>query len=89
MRDAPNVFALKKGSCGLRAIEIVYFALRPQVPWAYASRGLTLALLRRFDEANDDFNRAIALQPGFVPAHLKLVRFQRLDMNYFPGSLGA
>jgi tetratricopeptide (TPR) repeat protein len=45
-------------------------ALRPDVPWGYSARGLALTMLRRFDEAAADFDRAIALDGECIPARL-------------------
>lgn len=45
-------------------------ALRPDAPWGYSARGMTLGLLRRFDEARRDLDVAIKLNPDFRPAWL-------------------
>jgi tetratricopeptide (TPR) repeat protein len=45
-------------------------ALRPDSPWGYSARGLALALLRRFPEAEADLDRAVKLPGDFRPARL-------------------
>jgi len=45
-------------------------ALRPETPWGPSARGLALALLSRFDEAERELERTIAQHPGFLPARL-------------------
>src|SRR5262249_43602567 len=42
--------------------------LRPHSPWGYSARGLALGLLKRYDAALQDLNRAIGL--GSRPAQL-------------------
>jgi tetratricopeptide (TPR) repeat protein len=45
-------------------------ALRPDVPWAYATRGLLHGLADQFDEAHVDLTKALSLDPTFRPARL-------------------
>lgn len=45
-------------------------ALRPDSPWGYSTRGLALGLLKRFPEAVQDLNKALALDRDFRPAKL-------------------
>ena len=45
-------------------------ALRPQAPWGYSARGLALAMLRRFDEAEREIDRALQLDPANLQARI-------------------
>jgi tetratricopeptide (TPR) repeat protein/tRNA A-37 threonylcarbamoyl transferase component Bud32 len=45
-------------------------ALRPKSPWGYVARGLLLANLKRYSEAEADFAQALALDPDQVAARL-------------------
>jgi tRNA A-37 threonylcarbamoyl transferase component Bud32/predicted Zn-dependent protease len=45
-------------------------ALKPKSPWAYTVRGLALAQLKRFVEAEADFSEALALAPDQLAARL-------------------
>jgi tRNA A-37 threonylcarbamoyl transferase component Bud32/predicted Zn-dependent protease len=57
--DAEGVEAL--GAC---------IVLKRDSPWAYTVRGLALARLKRFAEAEADFSQALALAPDQLPARL-------------------
>jgi tetratricopeptide (TPR) repeat protein/tRNA A-37 threonylcarbamoyl transferase component Bud32 len=61
--------ALGRGPEAVEALDAC-IALRPQSPWGYSTRGLALGLLRRFDEANQDLERALQLDPSCLPARL-------------------
>lgn len=54
------------------AVEVLgtCIALRPDAPWGYSARGMTLGLLGRFDEAHRDLDRALQIDPDFRPAML-------------------
>jgi tetratricopeptide (TPR) repeat protein/tRNA A-37 threonylcarbamoyl transferase component Bud32 len=57
---------------GTEAVEALgtCVALRPDRPWAYSARGLTLGLIGRFPEGEADLEKALTLEPGFRPALL-------------------
>lgn len=57
---------------GPESIEVLSgcIAMRPDSPWAYATRGLASAIDGRYDAALGDLNRAIELDANFQPARL-------------------
>jgi tetratricopeptide (TPR) repeat protein len=54
-------------------------ALRPDCPWGYSTRGLALALSRRFQDAENDLRQALHLRPNFRPARLNIGLARWLD----------
>jgi tetratricopeptide (TPR) repeat protein/tRNA A-37 threonylcarbamoyl transferase component Bud32 len=57
---------------------------RPDVPWAHSVRGLTLALLKRYPEAESGLKQALGRHPDFVPARLNLGAVYWLQREYEP-----
>jgi tetratricopeptide (TPR) repeat protein len=45
-------------------------ALRPDTPWAYSVRGLALGLQEQFTQSRADLDKALQLDPRFLPARL-------------------
>jgi tetratricopeptide (TPR) repeat protein/tRNA A-37 threonylcarbamoyl transferase component Bud32 len=61
--------SLGQGSEAVEALN-TFVALRPNAPWGYSARGLALGLTRRFEAGEADLDRALALEPDFLPALL-------------------
>jgi tetratricopeptide (TPR) repeat protein/tRNA A-37 threonylcarbamoyl transferase component Bud32 len=57
---------------GTEAVEALgtCVALRPDRPWAYSARGLTLGLIKRFPEGEADLEKTLELEKDFRPALL-------------------
>ena len=80
----------QRGRCFLalgqdeRAVEALSgcVTLRPTAPWAYSTRGLALALGKRFPEAERDLAQALELLPDFRPARLNLGAVYWLKKDY-------
>src|SRR5207244_25255 len=53
---------LRKEDLALNALD-TGVAVQPNSPWGYAYRGQVRALLRRYDKAREDLNRAMELAP--------------------------
>jgi tetratricopeptide (TPR) repeat protein/tRNA A-37 threonylcarbamoyl transferase component Bud32 len=80
LRGEPGNFwyHLQLGRCylsldqGAEALEALgtCVALRPDRPWGYSARGLTLGLVRRYAEGEADLDRALEIDPEFRPARL-------------------
>ena len=45
-------------------------ALKPKSPWAYSTRGIALAAQKRFQDAENELDRAVRLDPEFRVARL-------------------
>src|SRR5262249_58999141 len=56
--------------------------LRPDAPWGYSARGLGLALLKRFPEAERELKEAVRRWPDFSPARLNLGVARWLQKDY-------
>jgi Flp pilus assembly protein TadD len=72
--------ALRNDLGDLRGAESHYRAalrLRPGHALAHTNLGSVLAITGRFDEAADEFNRALEIDPGLGPARLYLARAQQ------------
>jgi lipoprotein NlpI len=57
-------------------------ALRKTSPWGYSARGFALALLKRYDEAASDLDRALELDPDLRAARLNRGVVSWFQKNY-------
>lgn len=73
--------------CGILEESIVWYrrclSFRPNDPMTHANIGFTLHLSRRFDEAVDQYHRALSLQPAFSFCSDMLTQ-ALTDMTAFP-----
>src|SRR5262249_34148978 len=60
---------LGRGSDAVAALD-AFVALRLDSPWGYSARGLSFALLKQFERAQGDLDKALRLSPDFRPAML-------------------
>jgi tetratricopeptide (TPR) repeat protein/tRNA A-37 threonylcarbamoyl transferase component Bud32 len=73
--------SLDQGAAALEALGTCV-ALRPDGPWGYSARGLTLGLVQRYAEGEADLNKALEIDSKFRPARLHrglLALLQRKD----------
>jgi predicted O-linked N-acetylglucosamine transferase (SPINDLY family) len=56
--------------------------LLPRDAEAHSNLGISLATLKRFDEAEAWLRAALAIDPGFVPAHYRLGMYYELQARY-------